>query len=111
MGHDQEDTQIIMMPSKAEEGEKAGVSVGGKDQAERDGAGVQLCVLCLNLHPNEGTCVRCHAAKRSPVSGGGYQAKTRASSAGAHSHSLILLRCTLKQPSSGAKPRQPCQPT
>lgn len=51
-----------------------------------------------------------------PVSGGSgsplsYQAKTRVSSAGAHSHSLILLRCTLKEPSSGAKQRQPANLT
>lgn len=75
-GHDQEDTQIIMMPS---ENERKGMKKKTR-RGRRETEGVRVVVwgggggmwgwvgvlLCLNLHPNEGTCVLCHVAKRSP---------------------------------------------
>lgn len=132
MGHDQEDTQIIMMPSKTkgrgEKKETEWVREGGRDgrrRRRRTGGGEEggvklLCVVSESPSKWGDMCAvpRCQEEPWAvcPVSGGSgsplsYQAKTRVSSAGAHSHSLILLRCTLKEPSSGAKQRQPANLT
>lgn len=68
-GHDQEDTQIIMMLSKLKEKKKLR-ETGSEGCRGQGGDGAKLlCAVRLNLHPNEGTCVLCHVAKRSPERG------------------------------------------
>lgn len=132
MGHDQEDTQIITMLSKTKgRGEKKNrrgkerlcewAREGREGRRRRRAGGVKLlCVVSESPSKWGDMCAvpRCQEEPWAvcPVSGGSgsplsYQAKTRVSSAGAHSHSLILLRCTLKEPSSGAKQRQPANLT
>lgn len=123
--------RLLRCCQKLKEGEKkkqegkretVWVSEGGKGREEEEGwGGVKLlCVVSESPSKWGDMCAvpRCQEEPWAvcPVSGGSgsplsYQAKTRVSSAGAHSHSLILLRCTLKEPSSGAKQRQPANLT
>lgn len=117
MGSDQEDTQIIMMLSKTEARveRKTGrerVREWGEGEKEEFWGGAFVCCVWISIQMRGHVCYATLPRAVCPVSGGSgsplsYQAKTRVSSAGARSLSLILLCCTLKESSSGAKQRQP----